>query len=232
MARNHKRPLMTLTLVFCVVASLGSACSQPQAPSAASEANTSNTTDNASGNSGAPASEQVAAGLDPSTTKVEGESSGQTVGEIGAAATEEEGAEVPEAFDDEDGLPRELDFPEKNKVPAKAKLSTQCVDRGGRVHLSVESPAEAAVAYQTVYSDDQAGSPPPYGAGYGGNDGGEANKLGHYESFWIVSATAPPGRARVDVIVGHDNKWGYTSVRFAVADSDGSCPEGWADGRG
>lgn len=100
--------------------------------------------------------------------------------------------------------------------------------------IVVEAPPEAAIAYQAVYSDNQGGSDPPYGAGYGGNDHGEANSEGTFQSSWAIKPQAPPGRGRVDVVVGYKGEWGYAGPRFAVADEDGRCPERWlrGDGRG
>jgi hypothetical protein len=137
---------------------------------------------------------------------------------------------APAVADPKKKGPRPAIFPYKDEVRAVSIVTPSCVKPGDMIELLVKSPPEAGVAYQAVYSDGQSGSEPPFGAGYGGNDGGPASKKGRYESSWIVGPTAPPGRARVDVFVGFEGKWGYASSHFAIADADGNCPADWVKG--
>ena len=94
---------------------------------------------------------------------------------------------------------------------------------GSTATLLVHTEPAAAIGYQAVYSDNGAGSAPPFGRGYGGNDKGFAAPDGTFSSSWVVSLEAPAGPARVDVIVGWKGKSGYAGVPFAVADSSGHC---------
>lgn len=121
-----------------------------------------------------------------------------------------------------DNGPVPVNFPWKNEVPLKATLSARCVDGGESMTLTVETKPEAAIVYQAVYSDNLGGAPKPLGGGYGGNDKGYADANGEWSSTWVVSPTAPAGKARVDVVVGWDQKWGYDGPEFAVA-SKGGC---------
>jgi hypothetical protein len=108
-------------------------------------------------------------------------------------------------------------------VPVEGTLSPTCVRRGGTVTLKVHTRPKAAVAYVAVYSDSGNGAPKPFGNGYGGNDKGFSTPDGDYVSAFTVSFDAPSGPARVDVIVGWENKWGYDGPTFAVAGSNGAC---------
>ena len=119
-------------------------------------------------------------------------------------------------------------FPYKTSLKVRSSLTPACVSRGGRIELEVSTEPSAAVAYNALYSDGYGGGAAPYGRGYGGNDKGFADKdSGTYVSAWVVSPDAPIGRARVDVIIGFQGKWGYDTPHFAVADADGNCPSGW-----
>jgi hypothetical protein len=120
-----------------------------------------------------------------------------------------------------------LDFPYETKLSIKAVVLHPCVQPGGDVTVSVLAPPDGGIAYQAIYADGKGGSPPPFGAGYGGNDKGYISDAGRYESSWTVSLAAPAGPARVDVIVGHNGKWGYADPHFAIADSEGNCPADW-----
>jgi hypothetical protein len=126
--------------------------------------------------------------------------------------------------------PRTIDFPYEDTLKVSSSVGPVCVSPGESVELRVTAPPEGALAYQAVYSDGQAGSAPPFGAGYGGNESGNADESGEYSSSWVVSPQAPPGRARVDVFVGHAGEWGYAKSRFAVADAQGNCPADWVGG--
>lgn len=123
--------------------------------------------------------------------------------------------------------PKPMEFPYETELDISAEVVDPCVRPGDEVVIRAEGPPEAATVYQAVYSDGKAGSPPPFGAGYGGNDKGYTSKEGEYLSTWTLSPTAPVGPARVDVIMGFDGKWGYAAPHFAVADADGSCPSAW-----
>jgi hypothetical protein len=123
-----------------------------------------------------------------------------------------------------------LEFPHETTVRVKAELTPACASRGETVNIIVKAPPTASIAYQAVYSDNQGGADAPYGQGYGGNNHGEANPEGTFESSWIIKPHAPIGRGRVDVVVGYEGEWGYAGPRFAVADGNGRCPERWLEG--
>lgn len=124
-----------------------------------------------------------------------------------------------------------LEFPHETTVRVRAAVSPKCAARGDVVAIRVEAPPGAAIAYQAVYSDNQGGAD-GLGAGYGGNDHGEADVRGTFKSSWVVKPHAPSGRGRVDVVVGFEGEWGYADPHFAVADSDGRCPDEWLGERG
>jgi hypothetical protein len=94
---------------------------------------------------------------------------------------------------------------------------------GLMITLTVHTEPEAAVAYQAVYADNKGGGGKPLGGGYGGNAGGHANRAGDWSASWVVSMDAPIGRARVDVIIGWEQKWGYDGPEFIVAESPQDC---------
>ncbi|MGH2730173.1 MAG: hypothetical protein ACRDJI_06125 [Actinomycetota bacterium] len=112
--------------------------------------------------------------------------------------------------------PEPLVLPWTPEVDVQTRVEPFCVEPGGKIHLEVVTPPKAAIAYHAVYADNKGGAPEPYGAGYGGNDDGFADPNGQFESDWVVSANAPFGPGRVDVIVGHDEKWGYDDPEFMV----------------
>lgn len=123
--------------------------------------------------------------------------------------------------------PPPIKFPYKNEVPIDSVVEPSCVARGQKITLKVQTKPKAGIAYQAMYADGNAGTAPPFGKGYGGNDKGYSSDGGAFESSWVLSADAPPGPARVDVFVGYSGKWGYDHPHFAVSDSDGNCPEKW-----
>lgn len=141
-------------------------------------------------------------------------------------ATDAEGSEK----DEKRPTLRRFDFPYKDTVEVASSVAPECVRHGDTIELSVTALPEAAIAYQAVYSDNKSGAGAPFGEGYGGNDKGYADGSGHYTSTWVVAPHAPAGRARADVFVGFDGKWGYASARFGVADENGNCPTEWLEG--
>jgi hypothetical protein len=112
--------------------------------------------------------------------------------------------------------PLKLDW--KSTVPITIDLSNACVTPGGTVSFVATSEPDAPTMYQAMYADGQAGAEVPYGAGYGGNDQGHADKDGRYAAHWIVSPKTPVGPARLDVIVGTDTGWGYAKASFDVSE--------------
>lgn len=158
--------------------------------------------------------------------------------EVAATPSQAAPALVPSSEGDaggsgKDGKPttlRPFDFPYKNTVDVETSVAPLCVEHGETIKLSVTTPPEAALAYQAVYSDNKSGAGAPFGEGYGGNDKGYADGSGHYTSTWVVAPHTPAGRARADVFVGSEGKWGYASSRFAVADENGDCPARWLEG--
>lgn len=125
------------------------------------------------------------------------------------------------------GGPPPANFPFKSKVPVDASLDPLCVTPGSTLSLHVVTKPKAAVVFNAVYEDGYGGGPPPFGKGYGGNDKGYADDDGAFSATWVVAPNAPPGRGRVDVVIGFSGKWGYEGPHFGVADSDGNCPEQW-----
>lgn len=164
---------------------------------------------------------------DPSSTTVE--SLPRLLAEVDGAAGRESRRSSTKSAIAQKGPPP-IDFPYKNELTIQSSVSPVCVLPGESIDISIKGPPESGVAYQAVYSDGWSGSAPPFGAGYGGNEGGYADSDGEFAGSWTVSPSAPPGRARVDVFVGAQGKWGYAESRFAVADSDGDCPEKWLRG--
>lgn len=114
----------------------------------------------------------------------------------------------------------------KNVVPVAARLEPPCVRRGDSAEIFVQTRPQAAVQWQAVYSNGKGGAIPPFGAGYGGNEAGMADAQGNYRFSWTVKPTVPVGPGRIDVIVGHNQQWGYAAIPFAVADASGSCEGG------
>jgi hypothetical protein len=115
-------------------------------------------------------------------------------------------------------------FPADPAVHVSASLSPPtCAHRGTVMTLTVDTNPKAAVGYDTRYSDNRGGGPPPYGAGYGGNGKGITDESGHMTSSWVISSDAPTGIARVDVVVAiANNRWGYKSLTFDVG-PDSAC---------
>ena len=111
-----------------------------------------------------------------------------------------------------------------DEVDVAGVVEPACVRPGGTITLTVTTDPQASVAYNAFYSDGSGGGPPPYGAGHGGNDGGLAGEQGRYADSWTVAATAPSGKASVEVIAGSNGKFGKTSVPFEVGDAaTGQC---------
>jgi hypothetical protein len=105
-----------------------------------------------------------------------------------------------------------------------SEVTPACVTPGGRATVTVKTEPNIAVAYHAMYAGSRGGATPPYGSGYGGNDKGMTDGEGRYSSSWIVSPQAPPGPARLDVIVAAPgDRWGYDDPPFRVADSSGRC---------
>lgn len=118
-----------------------------------------------------------------------------------------------------DAAPADMDA-----FDVSASVSPECVARGAKITLTVSVPPQASVAYNAFYADGEAGGPPPYGKGYGGNNGGIATEDGTYTDSWTVAPNAPSGPGRIDVVAGTAEGFGKTSVAFAVADAvTGKC---------
>ena len=111
---------------------------------------------------------------------------------------------------------------------AEATVDPTCVVLGDVMRLTVMTEPGVPVIYQAIYEGEEGGGPPPNGSGHGGNDGGYADDDGMYRDEWTVSATAPIGEARVDVIAVRTDGSGSTarvSVPFVVRSRlDGGCP--------
>lgn len=113
--------------------------------------------------------------------------------------------------------------PFEPRTEVKATLVPLCITPGGSMTLSVEVQPKSSVAFQAIYSNNWSGADPPYGGGYGGNDGGFTDDTGRYLANWTVSADAPLGPARVDVYVAVSNVGqGYAGIDFRV-EPPGGC---------
>lgn len=112
-------------------------------------------------------------------------------------------------------------FEWESTIPVEATVSPACVARGGTMTIVVRTEPRDAVAYHAVYAGTQGGAVTPYGHGHGGNDSGKANGEGVYRDSWVVGPSAPYGQARVDVVVGNGEAWGYDNPHFTVAGPSG-----------
>lgn len=120
--------------------------------------------------------------------------------------------------------PQPFSAPWTPEVPVDATVSPACIRPGGTASLSVKTEPRAGVAWHAIYAGSRGGAQPPFGSGYGGNDKGFTDEQGRYSATWAVSAQAPPGPGRVDVVVGTaEDKWGYDDPPFWIADSSGNC---------
>jgi hypothetical protein len=120
--------------------------------------------------------------------------------------------------------PTPFDAPWESTVPVEAAVSPACVLRGATATVTVRTVPKGAVAYHAIYAGSHGGAPPPFGSGYGGNASGFANGEGVYRDTWTVSAQAPVGPARVDVVVSDGRGFGYAGPGFYVAAARGQCP--------
>jgi hypothetical protein len=120
--------------------------------------------------------------------------------------------------------PTPFSAPWTPEVPVSSEVTPACIKPGGRATMTVKTEPRSAVAYHAMYAGSRGGAVPPYGSGYGGNDKGYSDGEGRYSSSWIVSPEAPPGPARLDVVVAaQGDRWGYDDPPFWVADSSGRC---------
>lgn len=97
--------------------------------------------------------------------------------------------------EEDDGEPT----PTPDPLPIEAELAHACVQSGGTQTLRVRTEPWSGVAFEAIYSDGKSGADPPYGEGYGGNDGALAREDGRAEFTWQISTDAPTGE--VDVVV-------------------------------
>lgn len=225
--RGARRPA-SIGIALLAVVLLGSACtaSEPDPPAAA-----------AASASAAPQASSDSSGTHDHGSEGSDVGSGSTSSssEASPAVGGDAAGAIPTPIvgkDDDKPGPAPINFPYKNQVPVESFVEPACVAPGQKIDLTVETKPKAAIAYQAMYSDGQAGTAPPFGKGYGGNDKGYSSDKGVYESSWVLAANSPPGPGRVDVFVGFSGKWGYVHPHFAVSDSDGKCPEKWISQRG
>lgn len=111
-------------------------------------------------------------------------------------------------------------------VAVSASVAPTCVRPGGTITITIKTESQGGAAYNAFYSDGKSGAAPPYGEGYGGNNGGIADEGGTYTDTWTVAANAPTGPGRIDVVAGNSTGFGETKVAFAVADAvTGTCDQ-------
>lgn len=112
-----------------------------------------------------------------------------------------------------------VEDPSPEPIPLAGEVEPTCVRQGGVMRLTVRTEPGLPVIYSAVYDGEEGGGPPPYGAGHGGNDGGNADEDGVYRSEWTVSPDAPVGAARVEVVTARQDGSGQTaqtSIPFEV----------------
>lgn len=103
-----------------------------------------------------------------------------------------------------------------DEIPIVATVTPSCVPLGGTATLQVQTVEKADTAFVAVYSDGQNGAPPPFGAGYGGNEAGKSDFRGQWKVTWVVSPAAPKGDGHVIVVVGAKQKQRSVEVPFSV----------------
>lgn len=174
------------------------------------------------GAAGQPALKQRGAGAQSSANRRAAASRPQVAVDAGGTADAADAADAAA----KPAQPADYAPPEQDAFRVVASVAPACVRPGETIALDVTAPAQASVVYNAFYADGQAGGPAPYGAGYGGNDGGLADAHGHYSDTWVVAANSPSGPGHVEVIAGSDGTFGRTTVPFAVADAvSGECGE-------
>lgn len=103
-------------------------------------------------------------------------------------------------------------------------LARACVAHGEEQVLRVRAPRPTVVAFGTTYADGEGGGPPPFGAGYGGNDSAVVPDSGEVEMSWTASESAPPGPVVVEVRVVHDDEQQTGELEFTLVGPDEPCP--------
>ena len=108
-------------------------------------------------------------------------------------------------------------------LPVKASLSSSCVKPGDKQTVTVDIGQEGGVAYNSYYSDGKTGGSDGF---YGGNNGGNTDKVGRYTDTWVIAPNAPAGAVLVDVVaIARTETFdrGQTHVTFKVAKPNGTC---------
>jgi hypothetical protein len=121
--------------------------------------------------------------------------------------------------------PRPLKLPARpnGKVDAKVSVQPECVNPGGEMSMEIQTSPGAHLAFQPVYSDNNSGAPAPAGAGYGGDGKGISDPSGRFTWSWVVSQSAPAGRARMDVFSVDSDGWTYAFAFFTVRKGEVTC---------
>lgn len=127
---------------------------------------------------------------------------------------------MPQTQSEEDVEPT----PTPQPLPLEAELAHDCVQSGGTQTLTVRTEPWTGVAFEATYSDGKSGAEPPYGEGYGGNDGDIARNDGRAEFTWQISTDAPTGEVEV-LVKGVKNGYspGEQVVTFMLQSSTDPC---------
>lgn len=111
-----------------------------------------------------------------------------------------------------------------DQLPLTAEVTPACVARGGLATITVQTVEKAAVAYVAIYAGDKSGAQPPFGYGYGGNEGGTTDFRGTWTARWTVAPNAPTGPAYATLVVSARGVERTIDVPFSVGEREvGGC---------
>lgn len=162
-----------------------------------------------------------------STTGAEGRNTGKAggtataTGDGGSTSSGQPGSSpTPGTGGSTDNEPDGSELPSE-PLPMSVELSSVCVRPGTPLTVTVKSAPQAAVGYDTTWSDGKTG----WEAGSrGGTANGTTDESGMWKKTAAIGADAPEGRAKMDVI-GTDatGRFGRATVEFTVSDALGKC---------
>jgi hypothetical protein len=127
----------------------------------------------------------------------------------GAAGTSATGRPMPQT-------PAPAPFPSGGPTAATAQISVRlafaCVAPGQRQYITITTPRQSSVTFNTHYPDGKSGSD------YGGVAIGTTTTAGTYQNGWTVASGAPLGVATVEAGASRDGSVATApGVRFNVA---------------